>query len=63
MLIDLCDALLTKSDWAWLNAQAAEIAETPEEHRELVDCLTLSLYWDTLMEMMHHATNHTARQS
>lgn len=48
MIIDLCDALVTRSDWAWLDAQAAELSDTLEEHRGLRDCLMIALYWDAL---------------
>ena len=53
MLIDFCDALLTRSDLAWLDAQASELSETPEEHKELRDCLMISLYWDALAPLIN----------
>lgn len=50
MLLDLCDAFVTRADLVWLEAEADSLCpETTDERKALVDCLMLSLYWDELM--------------
>lgn len=56
MILDTCDALLTCADLNTLHAiveslEAEAQPEDYEEYKTLMDCLMMSLYWDTVKDL------------